>query len=539
MRKFLSIIICFLTINCIQFSAEARGYYKYVYDLSGKRTNEVSLSISDLKWKGDNEYTLSTEDDEKRVEIDSLVSKNAKENEQVIIIDFKTDNEENPYPEIESMKVSVECIIPSGGWRILGKDYRLVYFSEENVEDLSSNITYSGKSGIKFKVNKLGKYIIYLNPKVYDLTFYFDEPIPTEEGNIMPEIYYEVKGMGSKEFVEFPEMPNKKGYVFTGWKAWSGSGIYYIHSQPIHVNEYREYYATWCPEDEYEPIELKISSNKAITKGKENGKKITLETNYGVFADEEELNALPEYWSVIGSNEITVESVERIDDKTIEITLSGKSEDIYKKSEIYIEFDSSLLLTEPYEDYGELYYPPHTKIKLDEVGVKAKMYRSDNSITLSKQHKHSSGSSGSSGNSMPAVIYNPSVQTTETADNQIILAIGKKEASVFGEIKTNDVAPIIRNDRTMLPTRFIAEAIGAEVEWDNITRTVTITKDNTEIIITIDSETAIVNGEPITLDSPAFIENDRTYTPLRFIVESLGSTAEWSADSQTVTIKKL
>ena len=85
MRKFLTIIICFLILNCIQFSAEARGYYKYVYDLRGKTTNEVSLSISDLKWKDDNEYTLATEDDEKRVEIDSLVSKNAKENEQVII----------------------------------------------------------------------------------------------------------------------------------------------------------------------------------------------------------------------------------------------------------------------------------------------------------------------------------------------------------------------------------------------------------------------------------------------------------------------
>ena len=272
-------------------------------------------------------------------------------------------------------------------------------------------------------------------------------------------------------------------------------------------------------------------------KGKENGKKITLETNYGVFADEEEMNSLPEYWSVIGNDEITVESVERIDDKTVELTLSGKSEDIYKKSEIYIEFDSSLLLTEPYEDYGELYYPPHTKIKLDEVGVKAKMYRSDNSITLSRQHKQSSGSSGSSGNSMPAVIYNPGVQTTETVDNRIILTIGKKEASVFGEIKTNDVAPIIRNDRTMLPARFVAEAMGAVVEWDNNLRIITITKDDTEIVFTIDSETAMVNGETITLDSPALIEYDRTYTPLRFIAENLGGTVEWGADSQTVTIK--
>jgi uncharacterized repeat protein (TIGR02543 family) len=122
--------------------------------------------------------------------------------------------------------------------------------------------------------------------------------------------------------------------------------------------------------------------------------------------------------------------------------------------------------------------------------------------------------------------------------SQIILKIGEKEALVFGETKENDVAPKIVNDRTMLPIRFIAEALGAEVEWDGDTRKVSIIRGDIEIIITIDSNEAIVNGKIITLDSPAFIENNRTYLPLRFISENLGALVEWDGDTSTVTITK-
>lgn len=122
--------------------------------------------------------------------------------------------------------------------------------------------------------------------------------------------------------------------------------------------------------------------------------------------------------------------------------------------------------------------------------------------------------------------------------SQIILTIGDKEALVFGESKENDVTPKIVNDRTMLPIRFIAEALGAEVEWNGLEQKVTIVKDDIEIIITINSDKAIVNGKTVTLDSPAFIENDRTYLPLRFISENLGAKVEWVEDTQQVIITK-
>lgn len=121
---------------------------------------------------------------------------------------------------------------------------------------------------------------------------------------------------------------------------------------------------------------------------------------------------------------------------------------------------------------------------------------------------------------------------------KITMRIGSKEAEVFGEKKTNDVAPIIVNDRTMLPARFVAENLGAEVEWDDNNRQVIITRDDIKIVLTIDSAAAVVNGEEKELDSPAFIENDRTYTPVRFIAENLGAEVEWDEGESLVTITK-
>ncbi len=122
------------------------------------------------------------------------------------------------------------------------------------------------------------------------------------------------------------------------------------------------------------------------------------------------------------------------------------------------------------------------------------------------------------------------------AQESISLTIGSVVAMVDGMPVVNDVAPIIKEDRTMLPIRFIAEALGATVEWDDDADKVTITKGDIVIEIYIGQPFALVNGEPVQLDAPAFIENDRTYLPLRFVAEALGATVLWDANTNTVTI---
>lgn len=120
----------------------------------------------------------------------------------------------------------------------------------------------------------------------------------------------------------------------------------------------------------------------------------------------------------------------------------------------------------------------------------------------------------------------------------LIMTIDSKVASAFGKAVENDVAPIIVKDRTMLPARFVAENLGAKVEWNAEKRQATITGNGVTIVLTIDSTTATVNGKAVTLDSPAFIQNDRTYTPVRFIAEALGAQVEWNATTRQAVIIK-
>ncbi len=95
----------------------------------------------------------------------------------------------------------------------------------------------------------------------------------------------------------------------------------------------------------------------------------------------------------------------------------------------------------------------------------------------------------------------------------------------------------------MLPARFVAESLGAVVTWNGEKQEVTIKGKNAKneditILIYIDSDIAYVNDEQVKLDSPAFIENDRTYTPIRFISERLGASIEWNEETQQVIITK-
>ena len=116
-----------------------------------------------------------------------------------------------------------------------------------------------------------------------------------------------------------------------------------------------------------------------------------------------------------------------------------------------------------------------------------------------------------------------------TAEACICMSIDSTEAAVFGKTVTNDVAPIIANNRTMLPVRFVAEALGAAVGWNAEERKATISKGGVVIELVLDSTTATVNGQPVALDSPAFVQNNRTYMPVRFIAETLGAKVEWDA----------
>ena len=99
-----------------------------------------------------------------------------------------------------------------------------------------------------------------------------------------------------------------------------------------------------------------------------------------------------------------------------------------------------------------------------------------------------------------------------------------------------DAPPYIENGRTMVPIRVISENFGAEVLWNGEEKSVTIKNAGAEIKLIIDSATAFVNGAEKTLDAPPIISNGRTMVPLRFISEALGKKVEYIAPSSQILI---
>jgi flagellum-specific peptidoglycan hydrolase FlgJ len=109
---------------------------------------------------------------------------------------------------------------------------------------------------------------------------------------------------------------------------------------------------------------------------------------------------------------------------------------------------------------------------------------------------------------------------------------------VDGNDITSLSSPMIVNDRTLVPIRFVSEEIGAEVKWDGVNRTVTVVKGNKSVFLRIDSYLVeFNNGELYQLSDVApLIINDRTYVPLRLISNALGIGIEWDEASRTVMV---
>lgn len=110
------------------------------------------------------------------------------------------------------------------------------------------------------------------------------------------------------------------------------------------------------------------------------------------------------------------------------------------------------------------------------------------------------------------------------------------KVKVDGKNINFDTQPVIKNDTTLVGFRAILEALGAEVTWDSNTKTVTATKDDTEIVLTIGKTTAYVNGEAVSLLTAPEIINDSTLVPVRFISERVGMQVDWNGTEKLITV---
>lgn len=99
-----------------------------------------------------------------------------------------------------------------------------------------------------------------------------------------------------------------------------------------------------------------------------------------------------------------------------------------------------------------------------------------------------------------------------------------------------DSEPVIKNQRTMVPLRKIFESLGAQVEWNDRTKTVSAKSGDQIIKLTIGNNTASVKGSEVRLEAAPFIQDDRTLVPLRFVSEHLGAEVKWDDLHRRVAI---
>ena len=120
--------------------------------------------------------------------------------------------------------------------------------------------------------------------------------------------------------------------------------------------------------------------------------------------------------------------------------------------------------------------------------------------------------------------------TAAETGKTIKLQIGSRIVNVDNEAVIYDVAPVIRNDRTLVPIRIITETLGGKVDWNGATKEVTLTLDGREIKMTIGKTLEKYGVAPVIIDG-------RTFVPVRFVADELGATVAWDDATKTVTIK--
>ena len=125
-----------------------------------------------------------------------------------------------------------------------------------------------------------------------------------------------------------------------------------------------------------------------------------------------------------------------------------------------------------------------------------------------------------------------------------IFSVGTKTIKTSSGTSTTviemDVPPYVENDRTYVPVRYLAYSLGVPdegVTWEQNTKTVGIFKDEADITLTIGSTVMLVNQEPIQMDVAPEITNGRAMLPARWVAEALGAEVEWDESGQQAIIK--
>lgn len=142
-----------------------------------------------------------------------------------------------------------------------------------------------------------------------------------------------------------------------------------------------------------------------------------------------------------------------------------------------------------------------------------------------------------------AKVVNANCVTPAPGDQKVTtaLTIGNTTMKVNDQEVAMDVAPYIKDGRTMISVRWVAQALGISSEnvvWDGAAKTVTIMTSSRVVQMKIGSKTMLVNGASITMDAAAeIVPPGRTCIPMRFLAQALGAKVSWDEGTQTATFE--
>lgn len=327
-----------------------------------------------------------------------------------------------------------------------------------------------------------------------------------------------------------------------------------------------------------------LTASAQLVSGKEDGKEIKLNISGGEFSQDLD----KKNWKIESDGNLEIEQITRTDKNNAVIVVKGNSADKYKEHEIkviceaseyndsryynesedtftYVCLTSNILKTAKQEKQTSGFNTGSKNVSKEKYTIK---FNTDGG-SLIKDVKAEKGSvinnieeptkegyvfDGWYKDEKLAEPYdlNEKVSSSKTLyaawktdpKRQFVLTVNENDAVVFGKTITNDVAPIIKDNRVMLPARFVAESLGAQVIWNGEEKSVTIngknlnTQEDVKIVIYIDNKIVYVNEKEEVLDAETFVQNDRTYTPIRFICEKLGADVSWDEDTNQATVTK-
>lgn len=112
----------------------------------------------------------------------------------------------------------------------------------------------------------------------------------------------------------------------------------------------------------------------------------------------------------------------------------------------------------------------------------------------------------------------------------------KITVKVNEEVLNFDVEPVIENGRTLVPLRAIFEKLGAKVEWIGETQEIIATKGEKEVKLKISDTNAFIDNQAVAIDTAPKIIDSRTLVPIRFVSESFGADVDWNQETKTIAI---